>query len=349
MIALENLSVVWPEFELRDVSLQIDRGEFFALLGPTGSGKTVILESIAGLVRPTTGSIRVAGRDVTRLAPERRQIGIVYQDYSLFPHLTVLENIRFGLRYLSPMKRPAQPWLDALIELLDLRRILHRHPLNLSGGEKQRTSLARALAVQPSVLLLDEPLAALDPRFRDEIRYSLKQLHEQLDTTLLMVTHDFDEALYLAGRVGVLSNGRMEQVGPTVEVFRRPATPFVAAFVGMKNIFPGRLRDENLEFAGLSCSLPVRMDGESGHVALRPEDIAVCRQGVFEPPMVTFSGVIERIVPAGLWHELTVYCQGTCFTVVLGRKEMVQKGFIEGDGVSLGFDPSDLHLIKEER
>jgi molybdate/tungstate transport system ATP-binding protein len=349
MIALQNLSVVWPEFELRDVSLQIDRGEFFALLGPTGSGKTVILESIAGLVRPTAGSLRVAGRDVTRLAPERRQIGIVYQDYSLFPHLTVLENIRFGLRYLPASKRPSQSWLDALIELLDLRRILHRHPLNLSGGEKQRTSLARALAVQPAVLLLDEPLAALDPRFRDEIRYSLKQLHEQLDTTLLMVTHDFDEALYLAGRVGVLSNGRMEQVGAAAEVFQRPATPFVAAFVGMKNIFPGRLRDENIEFAGLSCPLPGRVGDEPGHVALRPEDIVLSRQGEFAPRLVTFSGVIERIVPAGLWHELTVRCRGTCFAVVLGRREMIQKNFSEGESVSLGFDPADLHLIKEGR
>ncbi|MGA7827131.1 MAG: ABC transporter ATP-binding protein [Geobacteraceae bacterium] len=349
MITLENLSVVWPDFELRDVSFQIDRGEFFALLGPTGSGKTVVLESIAGLVRPTTGSIRVAGRDVTRLAPERRQIGIVYQDYSLFPHLTVLENIRFGLRYLPPPQRPDRAWLDGLIELLDLRRILHRQPLNLSGGEKQRTSLARALAVKPSVLLLDEPLAALDPRFRDEIRYSLKQLHNQLDTTLLMVTHDFDEALYLAGRVGILSNGRMEQVGLTEEIFQRPATPFVAAFVGMKNIFPGRICNEMLEFAGLCCPLPGKLDDGQGHVALRPEDIVLCRQGHFAPPLVSFPGVIERIVPAGLWHELSVRCHDTCFTVVLGRKELGRKGFSENEVVRLGFDPADLHVIKEGR
>ncbi len=347
MIVLENLSVVWPEFELRDVSLQIERGEFFALLGPTGSGKTVILESIAGLVRPTAGSIRVAGRDITRLAPERRQIGIVYQDYSLFPHLTVLENLRFGLRYLPSTKRPSQSWLDGLIDLLGLQKILHRLPLNLSGGEKQRTSLARALAVQPTVLLLDEPLSALDPLFRDEIRFSLNQLHEQLDTTLLMVTHNFDEALYLAGRVGVLSNGRIEQVGPTEEVFQRPATPFVAAFVGMKNIFPVQRRDNCLEFAGLRCLLPGRVDGESGHVALRPEDIVMCRQGEFAPPMVALSGVVERIVPAGLWYDLTVRCRGTCFAVVIGRKEMIRNSFREGETVSLGFDPADLHLIKE--
>jgi molybdate/tungstate transport system ATP-binding protein len=347
MIALQNLSVTWPDFELRDVSLRIKRGEFFALLGPTGSGKTVLLESIAGLVHPAAGSIHVAGRDVTRLAPERRQIGIVYQDYSLFPHLTVLENIRFGLRYLPATNRAAQSWLDGLIDLLGLHRILHRLPLNLSGGEKQRTSLARALAVQPAVLLLDEPLAALDPRFRDEIRYSLKQLHEQLDTTLLMVTHNFDEALYLAGRVGILSNGRMEQVGFTEEVFQRPATPFVAAFVGMKNIFPVQCRADCLEFAGLRCLLPDRVDGEPGHVALRSEDIVLCRQGNFAPPIVSYPGVIERIVPAGHWHELAVSCQGVRLAVVLGRKEMIQKGFSEGEAVFLGFDPSDLHQIME--
>jgi len=349
MITLENLSVVWPEFELRDVSLRIDRGEFFALLGPTGSGKTVILESIAGLVRPTSGSIRVAGRDVTRLAPELRQIGIVYQDYSLFPHLTVLENIRFGLCYLPTTKMPTQSWLDGLIELLGLQKILQRLPLNLSGGEKQRTSLARALAVQPAVLLLDEPLAALDPRFRGEIRNSLKQLHEQLDTTLLMVTHDFDEALYLAGRVGILRNGRLAQVGPAEEVFQRPATLFVADFVGMKNIFPVQRRDDYLEFAGLKCSFPGRIEGGPSHVALRPEDIIMSRQEGASPPKVPFSGVVERIVPAGLWFELAVPCCGTCFTIVIGRKEMMQNSFREGETVNLRFDPSDLHLITEGR
>lgn len=345
MIAVENLSVVWPEFQLREISLHIKRGEFFALLGPTGAGKTVVLESIAGLVRPTSGSIRVAGRDVTRLAPELRNIGIVYQDYALFPHLTVLENIRFGLRYVPPTDRPAPSWLDGLIDLLDLQRILHRLPLNLSGGEKQRASLARALAVQPTVLLLDEPLAALDPRFRDEIRHSLKQLHEQFDITLLMVTHDFDEARYLAGRIGVLCNGRLEQVGPAAEVFQRPATPFVAGFVGMKNIFPGRRCDDRLEFAGLSCPLPGEVVGNPDHVALRPEDIVLRHQASFAAPMVTCHGTIERIVPAGFWHECTVRCDAARFSAVLSRRAMVEGGFQEGDMVFLGFEPAALHAF----
>jgi molybdate/tungstate transport system ATP-binding protein len=259
--------------------------------------------------------------------------------------LTVLENIRFGLRYVSPNERPAASWLEGLIDLLDLQRILHRFPLNLSGGEKQRTSLARALAVQPAVLLLDEPLAALDPRFRDEIRNSLKRLHEQLDITLLMVTHDFDEALYLAGRIGVLRNGRLEQVGPTVEVFKRPATPFVAEFVGMKNIFPCQRSGDSLEFAGISCPLPGRVAGYPGHVALRPEDIVVQRHAGFAAPMVSCHGNIERIVPAGYWHELVVRSNGTCFTAVLGRKAMVEGSFSERDDVCLGFDPTALHIF----
>lgn len=345
MIDVANLSVVWPDFQLHRVSLRVEPGEFFALLGPTGAGKTVILESIAGLVRPSAGSIRVGGRDVTGLPPERRKIGIVYQDYALFPHLTVLENIRFGLRYVTPAQQPDPSWVEGLIDLLGLGRILHRLPLNLSGGERQRTCLARALAVQPAVLLLDEPLSALDPRFRDELRYSLKQLHEQLGTTLLMVTHDFDEALYLAGRVGILRDGRLEQVGPTLEVFQRPATPFVASFVGMKNIFPGRRCGDRLEFAGLSCPFPTLPEKETGHVALRPEDIVMHRRGESAGTMVSVPGTIERIVPTGLWHECTVRCEDASFTAVLSRKAMLEGGFREGEAVCLGFESSALHVF----
>jgi len=345
VIDVENLSVIWPDFQLRRVSLHVERGEFFALLGPTGAGKTVILEAIAGLVRPSDGTIRVAGRDVTNLPPERRKIGIVYQDYALFPHQTVLENIRFGLRYIPPAQQPSRSWIDGLIDLLDLGRILHRLPLNLSGGERQRTCLARALAVQPAILLLDEPLSALDPRFRDDLRYSLKQLHEQVGSTMLMVTHDFDEALYLAGRVGILRDGRMEQIGPTLDVFQRPATPFVASFVGMKNIFSGRRFEDRLEFAGLSCPFPALLERETDHVALRPEDIVMCRRGDCTGTMVSVPGTIERIVPAGLWHECTVRCEAVSFTAVVSRKAMVECGFREGEAVCLGFEPSALHVF----
>lgn len=337
MIKLDQLTVKLPGFAVQDISLQVAPGEFFVLLGPTGSGKTVILESIAGLVHATGGCIRVAGKDITHLAPERRRIGIVYQDYALFPHLTVMDNICYGLRYFDLDMQQARQRIDHLVELLGLQNIIQRRPLHLSGGEKQRVCLARALSVNPSVLLLDEPLSALDPNFREEIRRVLKNLHGELGITFMMVTHDFSEALYLADRVGVIRNGRMEQVGSTEDIFLRPANPFVAEFVGMKNIFPVSFSRGNINFAGLTCPLPEPISVDQGFLALHPDDIVLQRHDDFSHDYIRYAGVIEQIVPAGLWHELSVRCCEACFKMVMDRKTLRHFRYIEGDAVYLGF------------
>jgi len=343
MIHLEQVTVALPGFTVQDISLRVAAGEFFALLGPTGAGKTVILEAIAGLVKVTHGQIHVDGKDLTHLPPERRRIGIVYQDYALFPHLTVMENIRFGLRYHGIAPAEGQQRIDHLIELLGLQRIVQRRPLHLSGGEKQRVCLARALSVNPQVLLLDEPLSALDPNFRDEIRRALKDLHRELGITFMMVTHDFNEALCLADRVGIIREGVMEQIGTTEEVFEQPATPFVANFVGMKNIFEGRFARGLAEFGGLSCPLPSKDSGR--YLALRPEDIVLAKVQLNDVACQVFAGEIAKIVPLGFVHEICVRCQDAEFVTYLDRKNLFKSGFEVGDAVMLGFDPAAAHVF----
>lgn len=345
MIELDKLTVKLPGFAVQDVTLRVAPGEFFALLGPTGSGKTVILESIAGLVHVTGGRIKVAGQDITSLPPERRRIGIVYQDYALFPHLTVMDNIRYGLRYFELDMQKARTRIDHLVDLLGLERIVHRRPLHLSGGEKQRVCLARALSVNPSVLLLDEPLSALDPNFREEIRRVLKKLHGELGITFMMVTHDFNEALYLADRVGVIRKGCMEQVGTTEDVFLRPDNPFVAEFVGMKNLFPARFVSGQVEFGGLSCSVAAPPAAETGVLALRPEDIVVQRGDGFGGDYVRYAGVIEQIVPAGLWHEVSIRCREACFKTMMDRRTLLDHRYHEGDAVFLGFQAAAVRVF----
>jgi molybdate/tungstate transport system ATP-binding protein len=199
MIALEGLSMDLGGFRLESLSLRVAPGEFFMIVGPSGAGKTLLLEAVAGLRPLSSGRILIAGKDVTAVPPEKRGVGIVYQDYALFPHLTVEENIRWGLRF---SRKDGSGSVDRLVDLLRLRPLLRRSPGTLSGGEQQRTALARALAVQPSVLLLDEPLSALDPAFREELRDYLAEINRE-GMTLVMVTHDFGEVLSLGDRVAV--------------------------------------------------------------------------------------------------------------------------------------------------
>ncbi|BCS98957.1 hypothetical protein DSLASN_45890 [Desulfoluna limicola] len=233
MIDIANLSIRLPEFSVQHISLTMESGDFFVLLGPTGAGKSLVLEAMAGLVPIATGSIRLHGTDITHLPPEKRDLAIVYQDGSLFPHLTVEANIAFGLRYKKKEVPAPDLQVQHLMKRLGIAHLKHRKPSTLSGGEKQRTALARALAIKPKILLLDEPLSALDPTTRTDITELLKTLHQEENMTCLMVTHDFAEAQALGNAMAVINNGRIEQSGPTHTLFNHPATPFVARFLGV--------------------------------------------------------------------------------------------------------------------
>jgi molybdate/tungstate transport system ATP-binding protein len=340
MIRVEALTLYLPGFSLEKVNLQVRTGEAFAVLGPTGAGKTLLLESIVGVRAIDGGRILIDGRNVTRWPPERRRIGIVYQDQALFPHLTVRQNIAYGLRYC----RNGAKFPDALIERLALTPLLSRRVHTLSGGESQRVALARALAVAPSVLLLDEPLSALDPNFRDEIRSLLKTLHTETGITLLMVTHDFAEAHFLAQRAAVMHRGRIEQTGTLKAVFDRPATPFVAQFVGMKNLFKVRCEKGRIRLKRLSLTCPQAGSGIC-HAAVRPEKVRVDAAPGHDR-INCLAGRLLRVLNRGFYADLMVEVAGQQLHAIDGRRQFLDSSWAEGTPVSVTIHPDDIHLMQ---
>jgi putative spermidine/putrescine transport system ATP-binding protein len=275
------------------VDLEIEDGEFFTLLGPSGSGKTTCLRMIAGFDRPTSGEIYLHGRNVTGLPPYEREVNTVFQDYALFPHMTVGDNIAYGPMIRNVPKRERMQQVEKMLEMVRLTGLARRKPSQLSGGQRQRVALARALINQPRILLLDEPLGALDLKLRQEMQSELKRLQQQLGITFVYVTHDQEEALSMSDRLAVFNHGKIEQVGAPAQIYERPATPFVAGFVGTSNIIEG-------EFARM-------LAGRSGRFAVRPEKLHL---GAADAPLMADSycadGIIKEVVYLGLYTRYVV-------------------------------------------
>ncbi|MEV0823042.1 ABC transporter ATP-binding protein [Nonomuraea rubra] len=250
-----------PVTAVDGIDLEIRDGEFFAMLGPSGSGKTTVLRMIAGFEPPTAGTVELGGRDVTRLAPFERDVNTVFQDYALFPHMNVLANVEYGLRVKRIPRAERRERAVAALRSVRLEGFESRRPAQLSGGQRQRVALARALVNRPRVLLLDEPLGALDLKLREEMQVELKELQREVGITFLFVTHDQEEALTMSDRVAVFDRGRIEQVGTPAEVYERPATEFVAGFVGTSNLISGAAAEKIL--------------GRTGTYSVRPEKIRV--------------------------------------------------------------------------
>jgi putative spermidine/putrescine transport system ATP-binding protein len=277
---------------LAGLDLEIQAGEMVALLGPSGCGKTTALRLLGGFDHPTAGTITVGGRDVTRVPANKRDMGMVFQAYSLFPNMNVRENVAFGLRMRKVDKRVRLKRADDLLELVGLGQTADRYPFQLSGGQQQRVAIARALAIEPTVLLLDEPLSALDAQVRHQLRAEIRSLQLRLGITTLFVTHDQSEALSIADRVGVMNAGRLEQIDTPENVYRQPATAFVAEFVGAMNRLPGRIGEAG-QIQVLSQRLAVRNpDGRPAgtpvHALVRPETVAAV------PDPAGSGEVIER-------------------------------------------------------
>jgi ABC-type Fe3+/spermidine/putrescine transport system ATPase subunit len=249
------------------VDLEIAAGEFFSMLGPSGSGKTTVLRLIAGFEQPTDGTIELFGDDVTKRAPFDRDVNTVFQDYALFPHMNVLDNVAYGLRVRGIGRAERNERARRALASVRLEQMVDRKPSQLSGGQRQRVALARATVVQPKVLLLDEPLGALDLKLREQMQVELKQIQRDLGITFIFVTHDQEEALTLSDRVAVFNNGRIEQLGTPSELYERPASRFVADFVGTSNLFDDRVSTELLGRSGIHSVRPEKMTvgaGESG-------------------------------------------------------------------------------------
>ncbi len=344
MIRIEHLSVRFKDFHLGTIDFVVEEGQFFVLMGPTGAGKTVLLESIAGLVSLESGRIRIAGVDVTRMPPERRGVGIVYQDQGLFPHMDVRSNIVYGLKFCGAGRAEGQKRLDRLIDLLGIAHLLRRLPVNLSGGEKQRVALARALIVHPHVLLLDEPLSAIDPGFREDLRGALKRLHRASGTTFLMVTHDFGEALTLADRGAVLHRGAIEQAGPIEQIFRAPASLAVAEFVGMKNLFQATVENGRVRLARRTDSAASSGGNHYRHAAIRPEDLVVSRTAPPPENACAYRGTVSAVVGCGFGHEVYVQAEELTFTARLTRRALMDDQICEGADIFISFDPAALHV-----
>lgn len=343
MIRIVDLTVDLTEFILKDVNLEIKRGEYFVVLGPTGSGKSVLLETIAGLYQAKKGLIYINGQDVTRAEPRKRNISIVYQDYMLFPHLTVKENIRFGL------KEKDSSDFAAIVDFLDILPILHRRPDTLSGGESQRVALARALVTKPVVLLLDEPLAALDISTKEKIMRELRQINKKMGITIIHITHERSEAIALADRIAVMNARQILQVGTPEAVFRKPNSEFVANFVGVENLFKGKSvndTDTGIAYIDVNGILIVSTSCKSGDVfiSIRPEDILVATERIETSARNTYRGEITEIIDWGAIMRIEVDV-GISFAVVITKRSFEDLALREGMLVYITFKASAVHVF----
>jgi ABC-type sugar transport system ATPase subunit len=311
MIRIKDLSVDRGEFRLKEINLSIEDREYFVILGPTGAGKTILLECIAGLNKINHGEIWINGTEITHLVPEERRVGYVPQDYVLFPFLNVADNIAFGLKEAKYKDVKIKERVDTLAHLMAITHLLKRDTRSLSGGEKQRVALARALALSPKILLLDEPLGALDLQTAKYLRLELRRIHDELGITTIHITHDQTEAEEIADRLGVLNLGRLEQVGMPEEVFFYPGNEAVSDFIGSPNILECDYCNSlgqglmEVDCGGLRIVIP--HDGNSiERIALFPRDIYISDTLPPGPHMNRFKGTITKIMPSGTTERLLV-------------------------------------------
>jgi putative spermidine/putrescine transport system ATP-binding protein len=329
---------------VQSFDLDVAEGEFLSLLGPSGCGKTTTLRCLAGLETPTSGRIAFGERDVTRLAPEKRNIGMVFQNYALFPHMTVAENIGFGLDMRGVRGVEARSKVDAVMEIVQLHGFHARRPRELSGGQQQRVALARALVVEPALLLLDEPLANLDAALRDDMRVFIRSLQQRVGITTLYVTHDQAEAMTVSDRIVVMFGGRIHQIGSPRDIYFRPATRHVANFIGKSNLFAGRIMGRHGLCASVKtsigimcCAAPPGIEpGAEAHVMVRPEAIRLASPG---------SGLSGRITRQHFLGNLVEYHITFADGTVVSAQAIGEEVHKVGEDVSLVIDENKAWLL----
>ena len=349
-IDIANLTVTYgAENVISGLSLAIPEGSFFTLLGPSGCGKTTLLRTIAGFVRASGGTIGFSGRDVTKLPPHKRNIGMVFQDYALFPDKTVAQNVAYGLHARGERGESVTRKVAKALERVGLGHLGDRHPAALSGGQRQRVALARALVIKPQVLLMDEPLSNLDAKLRIQIRETITELQREANITTVFVTHDQEEALSMSDLIGVMNRGAVEQLGTPQEIYATPRTGYVADFVGAANRLPVRLRpagkplvEATIGSAAILATAALPIPAAEGLLILRPEDlkISAAPQAALQSLPATVRG--RQYLGSKTSYRLDL---GEALQVVAELHGPGHDGFSPGDRVSLGIDPTLARVI----
>jgi spermidine/putrescine ABC transporter ATP-binding subunit len=333
---------------VKGIDLTVASGEFLVLLGPSGSGKTTTLMMVAGFTPPSGGDVLLNGRSVIDLPPEHRNMGVVFQNYALFPHMTVQQNVGFPLR----MRRQPRPAIAekvaTALALVRLENLAERLPRQLSGGQQQRVALARALVFQPDVLLMDEPLGALDRNLREQMQFELKRLHAELGVTVLYVTHDQQEALTMSDRVALMNRGTIAQIGTAADLYERPTTRFVAEFIGESNVVEGRI-DEGPSFVSaggarfpLAPGPDVGCPGQPALMVVRPEKLSLAS---FADTPGTLPGVVSSLVYVGDCTRYLIDVEGAVRLVVKVQNRRTSEHARQGERVGLRLDPADVRLL----
>ncbi len=353
MIEVRDLYKDWKEFALKDINLAIERGEYFVILGPTGAGKTLLLETIAGFYIPDRGEVWIEGDDVTILPPERRRVGFIYQDYSLFPHLNVEQNIKFGLK----LKKSSTPdtnrkSVKEIMDWLSISHLANRYPATLSGGEQQKVAIARAVAIEPSILLLDEPLSALDLRTKDYLREELKRVKEEFGITMVHVTHDQTEALVLADRIAVMMKGRIMQVGTPHEIFNKPLNEELADFVGIENVLRGVVRNNVKGIAeievdtGGTIFAVSEYPAEAVKVLIRPEDIILSESRGVSSARNVMIGRITELQDIGPLTRVKMDIGRSELVALITKQSRESLRLRKGDEVCATFKATSVHVVR---
>ena len=348
MLEVKELCVEIGKFFLKDIALEVDDGEYFVLLGPTGAGKTLLLESIAGLKSVSSGQVIINGRDVTALNLEKRRIGFAFQDYALYRHLSVRDNISFGLMWRTKMRREIEHAVDQVVELLGLEALLKKGATALSGGESQKIALARAVAIKPDLLILDEPLSAIDPESKEAMGRELKELHNRLGVTTIHVTHDFEEAITLGHRIAVMMGGHIIQIGTPDQIFRHPISELVARFVMTRNILEGEVID-SFDGQTVFCAGEVKLAVDTTlrgqrHASIRPENILISREPLKSEAVNSLPATITRISDRGAIVYVTVNVPPE-FTCLILHSSLEEAGLEEGQKVFITFKVSAVNVF----
>ncbi|AOB31435.1 ABC transporter [Bordetella sp. H567] len=325
---------------LAPTDLRVESGEFLTLLGPSGSGKTTLLQMIAGLVAPTEGSLHIDGRDATRMPASERGIGLVFQSYALFPHLTVAENVAYPLRMRRVPARRIADDVAQVLAMVQMQEYGERYPHELSGGQQQRVALARCFVYRPAVVLLDEPLGALDKKLREHMQLEIRRLHRELKATFIYVTHDQEEALTMSDRICLMNRARIEQLGTPLELYDRPVSRFAANFLGHSNILEGRLDGDELAWKDRALPLPPYDGATDGTAALlvRPETARLCA-----PDRALLRGTVSQVVFTGA--DIRVHVDPGCGFEFLVRSPR-DAAPAPGDPVGVTWNPRDAVLLQ---